>query len=169
MSLLVWFVHSISPRVYSEFCYHWTFLLSEFFCVVWYTLWVIFEPHSEVWYIPPTQAKSLGEGKPRPSRARLGGISFFFIMSFLSKFNLGLDLPSRSVTGLIVYFSDLHILRGEVWKIHCQTCHTLWGKVWQCIFPTFTPGEDPLLPKIAEFYPTEGVQTKKWGRILAAE
>ena len=34
------------------------------------------------------------------------------------------DLPSLGVTGLIVYFSDFHTLRGEVWKIHCQTCHT---------------------------------------------
>ena len=40
------------------------------------------------------------------------------------------DLPSLGVTGLIVYFSDFHTLRGEVWKIHCQTCHTLWGEVW---------------------------------------
>ena len=55
-----------------------------------------------------SEGQSRGEGKPRPSRARIGGISFFFIMSFLSKFNLDLDFPSRGVTGLIVYFSDLH-------------------------------------------------------------
>ena len=91
---------------------------------------IAFYDNLEVWYIPPTRAseglgkalgKSRGEGKPRPSRARVGGISFFFIKSFL----LVLDFPSRGVTGLTVYISDFHTLRGEVWKIHYQTCHTL--------------------------------------------
>ena len=33
------------------------------------------------------RGKSRGEGKPRPSRARVGGISFFFIMSFSASTN----------------------------------------------------------------------------------
>ena len=89
-------------------------------------------------------------------------------MSFLSKFNLGLDLPSRGVTGLIVYFSEFHTLRGEVWKIHCQTCHTLWGKVWQCIFQTFTPGgsvnknlKSPIFILQRAYIPKNGVEFRQ--------
>ena len=50
----------------------------------------------------------------RPSLARCEGLE-----------NTLSDFPSQGVTGLTAYFSDLHTLRGEVWKIHYQTCHTL--------------------------------------------
>ena len=63
------------------------------------------------------------------------------------------DLSHPVREGLTVYFPDLHTWRGRVCK--------------QVRLPSSIQGL--LLPKIANFHPTEGVHTKKWGRISSAD